>query len=374
VTRRVLAIARCEWIHNRRDPRSLFVIVALPGLLLLLYGYGINYDLDHIPFAVYDLDGGESARDIIQQFHQNRYFDLIEVIHDRRRIDWLLDRGKVVFVLVFPPDLGRTLRSGREASIQVVLDGTDVTRANVAVGYVEGALMDQSTQLAAEFLRRQGVQVGRTLSLHPTILYNAGLKSQQFIVPGLIAVLLSILAGLLTSTCVVREREWGSFEALVTSPAAAPDILLGKMIPYTIMALVDILLAIALGALVFHVVPAGSLILLLAVSLLYLVASLALGIFFSVVAPTQRVAILLATLAALLPSVLLSGFAFPVASMPSALRVISALVPATHFLTVIRGIYLKAAGADVLWPSIAALAIYAVLLVALAAKGFRKRL
>lgn len=372
--RRIATIARAEWIHNLRDPRSLFVIVALPVLLLLVYGYGINFDLDHIPFAVHDLDGSDTSRDVINQFRQNRYFDLIEVIHDRARIQDLLDRGTVTFVMVIPPDMGRELGAGRGAEVQVALDGADVTRANVAVAYVEGALLDWSAQYSERFARAAGVSLSPAFTVHPTILYNPALESTKFIVPGLIAILLSILAGLLTSTCIVREREWGSFETLVTSPARAPEILVGKMIPYVGIAFADVLLSIATGRLVFGVSPAGSIPLLLAASVLYLVASLSMGLLFSVIAPTQRLAILIATLATLLPAVLLSGFSFPIASMPKALQIASNLVPATHFLIVIRGIYLKAAPFAVLRRSLLILLVFTLAIVTLAAKRFRKQL
>ena len=370
----LLTIAWAEWLHNRRDPRSLIVIAALPVVLLLLYGYGINYDLDHIPFAVYDLDGSKLSRDLINQFQQSRHFSLTEVVTQRSRLGDLLERGKVVFVLALPADLSRTVGAGRAATVQMVLNGADTTRANVALGYVEGALLDFSRKLGAEFARRQGVVSTPAFSVRPTILYNPGLESTRFIVPGLIALLLTILASLLTSTCIVREREWGSFETLVASPVRAYDILIGKMIPYVVIASVDVVLSVAAGKLVFGVSPVGSMGLLLGVSTLYLLASLAIGVLFSVVARTQRVAILAAMLATLLPTVLLSGFAFPIRSMPLVLQGISNVLPATHFLIIIRSIYLKGAGLAILWPRIAALAGFTILVLLIAAVRFRKRL
>jgi ABC-2 type transport system permease protein len=372
--RRTLAIARAEWIHNRRDIRSLAVIVALPVVLLLLYGYGINFDLDNIPFAVFDLNGSERSRELIEQFRKSRYFQLYEVIHDQRRIAPLLDAGEVVFVLVIPPDFGRVLGAGREASVQVVMDGADTTRANVATGYIESAILDHSAKLGVQYAQRQGLQTGGRLTVRPTVLYNADLKSVRFIVPGLIAVLLTLLAALLTSTCVVREREWGSFESLVTSPARAPEILVGKMIPYVLIAFGDVVLCVVAGKLIFGVWPVGSVALLLGISVLYLLASLSIGLIFSVVARTQQLAILFAMLVTLLPTILLSGFAFPRRSMPLVLQAISNLFPATHFLHVIRSIYLKGTGLEMLWPQVAILAMFTVGLVFLAAKRFRKQL
>lgn len=371
---RLLAIARAEWIHNLRDKRSLFVILILPVVLLLLYGYGINYDLRDLPFAVQDLSGSTCSRELIQALVRSRYFTLEEVITRQERIPLLLDEGRVVFVLVLPPDFERLLGAGRPAPVQVLLNGADTTRAGVAEGYIQGALAAYSSRLVGDYARRQASTPAGGLQVCTTVLYNPGLSSTRFIVPGLIAILLTILASLLTSTAVVREREWGSFETLVTSPVRPADIMLGKLLPYVAIAAADVVLSLATGALVFGVVPEGSLPLLLVVSFLYLLASLSLGLLYSTVARTQQLAILLAMLTTLLPTILLSGFVFPVRSMPLPLQFVSNLIPATHFLVVIRGIYLKGCGVAVLWPRIAVLALFSVALVLLAAQRFQKRL
>jgi ABC-2 type transport system permease protein len=277
-------------------------------------------------------------------------------------------------VLVIPPDLGLRL-AHPPATVQVLLSGADTTRATVAQGYIEAALSQISQEMAQEALVRSGADVpARGFGINTTILYNPSLNSTRFIVPGLIAILLTILAALLTSTAVVREREWGSFETLVTSPVQAPNIMLGKMAPYVVIAFVDVVLSVLTGALIFRVVPVGSLLLLFSVSFLYLLASLSIGMFFSTAMKSQQLAILVTMLVTLLPTTLLSGFAFPLRSMPAALQVISNFIPATHFLIVIRSIYLKGAGLEVLWLRVALLGLFALALTALAAKRFEKRL
>ncbi len=372
--RRMLAVARAETIHNLRDIRSLFVILILPVVLLLFYGYGINYDLRDVPFAVQDLDRTERSRDLIEHLTSSGYFRLQQVISDQRQIAANLREARVVFVLVIPPDMGRKLGAGRPARVQVLVDGADTTRANVAVGYIEGALLAFSGKLTAEYLVREGLVAGGGLEVRPVVLYNSDLKSVRFIVPGLMAILLTLLSGLLTSTCIVREREWGSFETLATSPALPPEILIGKILPYVVIAFADTLLSIGAGALIFQVVPVGSRLLLLLTSFLFLLASLAIGIFFSSIMPTQRLAILGAMLVTLVPTVILSGFAFPIRSQPVVLQALSNFIPATHFLIIIRSLYLKGAGLAVLWPRVLALLAFAVVLVALAARRFRKQL
>ena len=346
--RRLLAIAHAEWVHNLRDPRSLFVIVALPIFMLLLYGYGINYDLRNIPFAVQDLDGTETSHQLLQRFLSSGYFSLREVLTDRARLPVLLDRGEVTFALLLPPGLSRELGAGRPAQVQIVLDGGDTMRANVAAGYIEGVVRGFSADLASDYLTREGLALPAAVTVRPTLLYNPDLKSVRFIVPGLIATLLTVLAALLTSTCLVREREWGSFESLVASPVQAREILLGKMAPYVAFAFADVLLCMAVGRWVFGVIPVGSVPLLLSISVLYLIASLSLGLLFSTLARTQQMAILLAMLSTLLPTILLSGFVFPLNSLPAPIRLVSNIVPATHFLIVIRAVYLKGVGLAVL--------------------------
>jgi len=244
----------------------------------------------------------------------------------------------------------------------------------VAQGYIAAALLEMSRRIITTKAGRLAATLPPQLDLRTTILYNPGLTSTRFIVPGLIAVLLTVLSSLLTSTAVVREREWGSFESLIASPVRAPNIMIGKMIPYVGIAFVDVILSVLTGAFVFHIVPAGSVVLLLLVSSLYLLASLSIGMFFSTIMKTQQLAILVTMLVTLLPTVLLSGFAFPIRSMPLPLQLASNVVPATHFLIIIRGIYLKGAGLAVLWPRILLLALFTVGLVALAAKRFVKRL
>lgn len=372
--RRMLTVARTEWIHNIRDVRSLFVVAALPVVLLLLYGYGISFDIDNIPFAVWDQDGSETGRDFIERFRSNRYFNLHEVLQDRHRADELLDSGEVVFVMVIPPDFGSDLGAGRHVDVQILMDGADNTRGQSARGYIESLVSEYSADLATEYLSRSGAKMNVPFTVAPTILFNPALESRFFIVPGLIAVILALLSSLLTSTCIVRERELGSFEALVVSPAGAAEIMVGKILPYVLIAFVDVLLCIFIGWAVFGVAPVGSLIFLALVGGLYLSACLAIGLFFSAIAHSQQFAIVLTMMTTMLPTILLSGFVFSYRSMPFALRIISNMIPATHFLVIIRSIYLKGAGPFVLWPHIIVLLVFTVLLVAAAARAFRKSL
>jgi len=375
--RRMLAVARAEWAHNRRDARSLAIIVALPVLLLLIYGYGINFDLRHLKFAVQDLDRTEHSADLVNRLAKSDYFTLSRVIQDTRDIDSLMEAGAVRFVLVIFPGFGSELAAGRPAQVQVLLDGADSTTASTALGYLERLIGQYSLELTTRWATRRGVPasaVRPALQVEPRVLYNPELRSVNFIVPGLIAVILTLLAALLTSGCIVREREGGSFEALAASPIGPAEIVLGKLLPYAAISFVDIVLCIVAGWLLFGVAPVGDLVALLGISMVYLIASLSVGLMVSSLARSHQVATLIAFLTTMLPVLLLSGFVFPLRSMAVPLQVIAQIIPATHFLIVIRGIYLKGAGITAFGPRVAALAVIALAVVVLSAMSFRKTL
>ncbi len=375
--RRMLAIASAEWRHNYRDPRSLTVVIMLPVLLLLLYGYGVNFDLRELKFAVYDLDRTERSADLVNRLARSDYFTLTEAIEDRARIDQLIEQGRVRFVMVIHPGFGEELGAGRHAQVQILLDGADSTTASTALGYIEGLMRIYSADVRVQYATRAGIPAGRLappLTVEPRVLYNPELRSVNFILPGLIAIILTLLAALLTSGCIVREREAGSFESLAAAPIASLEIILGKLLPYAIISFADIILCIAVGWVLFGVVPAGDLVALLAVSLIYLIASLAIGLLISSVARTHQIATMVAFIATMLPAMLLSGFVFPLRSMPLPLQAVAQALPATHFLIVIRAIYLKGAAFAVYGPRVLALLAISLVLVGLSAKKFKKDL
>jgi ABC-2 type transport system permease protein len=373
----LLTVARAEWLHNRRDLRSLGIMICLPVMLLLLYGYGINFDLQHLEFAVQDLDRTEQSADLVNRLVRSRYFALTRAIADNHEIDELIEAGAVRFVLVILPGFGETLAAGRPARVQVLVDGADSTTASIALGYLDGLVRAHSLQLTRRWAARRGVPpsaAAPALEVEPRVLYNPELRSVNFIVPGLIAVILTLLAALLTSGCIVREREGGSFEALAASPIAPVQIVLGKLLPYAAISFVDIVLCMVVGWLLFGVAPVGDKAALLAVSAVYLIASLSIGLLVSSLARSHQVATLVAFVTTMLPTMLVSGFVFPVRSMPVVLQAIAQVIPATHFLVVIRGIYLKGAALSAFGPRVAALAGIALALVVITAKKFRKSL
>jgi len=375
--RRMLAVARAEWTHNVRDARSLGIIIALPIVLLLLYGYAINFDVRELRFAVQDWDRSQASADFVESMVRSDYFALKALVENTARLESLVERGEVRFALVIPPEFGEDIAAGRSARVQVLLDGADSTTAGIALGYMQGVVRAHSVELVTRWVTRAGLppaMIAPTLDVHPRVLYNPELKSVSFIVPGLIAVIMTMLAALLTSGCIVREREAGSFEGLAASPIAPSEIVLGKLAPYVFIAGFDVVLAIGAGALVFGVAPTGDRTALLGVSAVYLIASLAIGLLVSSIARTHQIATIIAFVATMLPTMLLTGFVFPVRSMPVILQWLAQVFPATHFLVIIRAIYLKGTGLGLYVPRTLALVLIALVLVVAASRAFRKSL
>jgi ABC-2 type transport system permease protein len=305
------------------------------------------------------------------------YFTLQARVDDADAIDRMIAGGRIRLALVFERGFGADIAAGRTGRVQVLLDGSDSTSAGVALGYLEAILREYQVDLTTEWVRRRGVppsMAAAPLEVHTRALYNPELKTVNFIVPGLIAVIMTMLAALLTSGCIVREREVGSFEGLAASPIGPVEIIVGKLLPYAVIAIGDVILCIGTGWLIFGVFPLGDKPALLIMSGLYLVASLAIGLAISSVARTHQVATLVAFLATMLPTMLLTGFVFPIRSMPKALQYLAQVLPATHFLVVIRGIYLKGTGLGPYVRETLALTLIAVALVVLAAAVFRKSL
>ncbi|MGD9495985.1 MAG: ABC transporter permease [Armatimonadota bacterium] len=375
--RRLLAVARAEWTHNYRDARSLGIILLLPIVLLLLYGYSVRFDLRELRFAVEDWDRSEAGAQFVDSLARSDYFRLHALVTQPGEAERLIARGDVRFVLVLPPDFGENLAAGRAGRVQVLLDGADSTSAGVALGYLEAVVGAHSVELARRWAQRTGVPPSAlqpALTVEPRVLYNPELESVNFIVPGLIAVIMTMLAALLTSGCIVREREAGSFEGLAASPIAPAEIVLGKLTPYVFIAIFDVVLSIGVGWLVFGVAPTGSRSALLAASAIYLIASLAIGLLVSSIAHTHQIATMVAFVTTMLPTMLLTGFVFPVRSMPLVLQYIAQIFPATHFLVIIRAIYLKGTGLGLYVHHALALGLIALVLVVAASKAFRKSL
>ena len=372
---RTWAVFRKEFLHVRRDYQSLIQIILLPVMLLILYGYALTFDINHVPTAVYDREMSRLSRDFLQQFRSSRYFDLDFSVRGYPEIQRLMDAREIRLALVLPQDFSRTIKSGDTAQVQAILDGTDANTANIILGYVQGVVATYNQQFLAERLQAQGIAEVKTPVLAKTrFWFNEELESKNFIIPGLIVVIITMVGALLTALTIVREVERGSMESLLATPVRKTELILGKLGPYFLIGLVDLAIAVAMGEFLFQVPLKGSLILYVVLSAVFLVVMLGLGMLISILSENQLQAYQMATLITFLPAFLLSGFVFAIPLMPAFLQVASYLVPARYLVTIAKGIYLKGVGLEVLWPSALMLVFFAVFFLALAVRTFKHKI
>jgi len=377
VTSRIWSILRKEFIEIWRDPRSLAFILGMPVLMLLLYGYGISSDVKRVPLAVYDRDGTPAARELVRRFTSADYFVAVTAVQSLQALRDAIDRGQARVGLLIPEDFSRNLGANRPAPIQFVVDGSDSNTASIAIGNISA--IARSLELAPRDLRPQvfilpsGERI-EPIELRTLVWYNPELKSSNFLVPGLTAVILMMLAATVTSLTVAREWERGTMEGLIASPLRAHELMVGKILPYVAIGLVDVILILLLGRFWFEVPLRGSLLLLLGSATLFLLGGLGIGLFISAATKSQQVSFQLSLLVTMLPALLLSGFFFPIENMPPILQAVTYLVPARYFMVVIRGIFLKGVGLAVLWKELVFLAIFAALMLLASAVKFQKRI
>jgi len=374
---RILPIMKKEFIEVWRDTRSLAFILAMPVIMLFLYGYGISSDVKRVPLVVYDRDGTPVARELIRRFTSTDYFVVAAEAANLRELRHSIDTGQAKVGLLIPEDFNRNLGAGRPAPIQFVVDGSDSNTAGIAIGNI--AAISKGLELSPRDLRPDALiplqsELSPPIELRTWVWYNPELRSSNFLIPGLTAVILMMLAALLTSLTVAREWERGTMEALIASPLHPYELMLGKILPYVVIGLVDVLFILLLAVFWFRVPLRGSVTLLMASSTIFLLGALGIGLFFSAATKNQQVAFQLSILATMLPALLLSGFFYPIENMPPILQAITTIVPARYFLVVIRGIFLKGVGVEVLWKELLFLGAFAALMLFVSSAKFKKRL
>ncbi|HEU5261167.1 MAG TPA: ABC transporter permease [Gemmatimonadales bacterium] len=366
---RLAAIARKEITQIRRDPRSLALAFVLPMLLVVFFSYAISFDVNDIRMAVVDQDRTPQSRALTAAFVSSGYFTVHASVDGVAEAEARLVDGSVRLVLVIPPTFARDLAARRPAPVQLLLDGSDANTATIAQNYADGVVTGFSVLAAAD-----GRRIVPPLSAESRVWYNETLESRNMVVPGLIAVLMSIIAALLTALTIAREWERGTMEQLAATPVHRIEVVLGKLVPYVGIGLVDVALAVLAGLFIFDVPFRGNVLLLGLMTLLFLVGALGLGMFVSAALKSQLLATQVAILATYLPALILSGFIFSLATMPLPLRAISTIVPARYFITVTRGVFLKGVGLDVLWPQALAMILFTVVGLGLATRLFRKEI
>ena len=375
VFKRIYAVARKEMLHVVRDPRSLGMAIAIPMLLLVLFGYALTLDVDNVPLVVWDQDETPASRELVSRFLGSHYFSFSEYARDYRQVERAVDTGKSLAGLVIPRGFAGGLAAGRETPVQLLVDGSDSTTATLAMGYADTVVRGYSQDIVLRQAQRTGGVARRVpLDLRPRVWFNADMESKNYIIPGLIAVIMMVIAALLTSLTVAREWERGTMEQLISTPIKGWELVTGKLLPYFLIGLLDVALAVLMGEFLFQVPLRGSVALLFTLAAVFLAGALALGLVISIVTKSQLLASQLAMVLTFLPSFLLSGFMYAISNMPRPIQLVTYTIPARYFVALLKGIYLKGVGLRILLLEAGLLTIFAVLIVLLAVRKFRKKL
>ena len=372
---RTWAVFRKEVIHIRRDPFSLLQIILMPIILLLLYGYALTFDIQKVTIAIYDQERSQLSEDLVNQFRGNKYFELKYFTDSYARLKDLVTRRQVEVGLMLPYDYSFLYQTGKTVRIQALVDGTDSNTANIVLGYVGSVVSSYNQQLLLQRLMIKGpARLDPPVDVQPRYWFNEELESRNFIVPSMIAIIMTMVGSMLTALTVVRELERGSLEGLLATPLKKTELLLGKLGPYFIIGMFDMFIVMAMGKFLFQVPLRGDPLLLIGMSAIFLVATLGQGLLISVTSDNQLQAFQMVMLSSFLPAFFLSGAIFAIYLMPLPLRIATYIVPARYIVTISKGVYLKGIGMKILWPHALMLLGSAILLVWLAIFKFVKKI
>jgi ABC-2 type transport system permease protein len=373
--RRTKAVFIKELHHITRDARSLAMALAMPVMMLLLYGYALSLDVDHIRTLIYDQDGTEASRGLMRAFHGSRFFDIAGFTGGYEQIEQEIDTGRILVGIVIPRDFGKDLRAGHGSQVQILVDGSDSNTASIAMGYAESIVQQYSADIRFDLQnRRAGRRPQPLVDARMRIWYNSSLESKNYVVPGLIAVILMIIAGQLTSLTIAREWDLGTMEQVLSTPLRPTEIVLGKMLAYFLVGLIDAAISLVVGVTIFNVPFRGSIVVLAVSTSIFLFGALFWGIFVSAATRTQVAAYQLGILSSFLPGFLLSGFVFAIDTMPKACQVISVVVPARYFVTILKGVFLKGIGWNILGAEFVFLIIYATIVFLLSVRKMNQKM
>jgi len=370
--KRILAVSRKEIRQLKRDIRMLFVLFAFPVSLLAVFGYAINFDVRHIKLAVYDLDKSDLSRDYQNRLFSSEYFDPAGYLNSAGEIKEVLDHRKAQCVLVVPEDFSEKLLRGEESKLQILIDGVNGNTASIIVNYMNIAAVSYSSEFRKLTAAEKGLPLYNVIEFEPLFWFNPTLNSTFFLLPGLVAMILIITAVVSIALSVVREKEKGTMEQIYVSPVSSIELLIGKILPYTVIALFVAALVLFAGFILFDVSIKGNYLLLFFTTLIFLFASLSLGIFVSSISESQQVAFQIAALISLLPSVILSGFIFPIESMPTVIQWLTNVTPTKFYIVILRGIMLKGVGLEAFWEQIIYLLIFAFFFLGIASVKNKK--
>jgi ABC-2 type transport system permease protein len=363
---------RKEILELRRDPRLFGVVILAPIVQLNVLGYAATTDVKDIPIAIVDADRSSASRELVHRFEASANFKIVAMPGSTDEIDTFLDRGEAWMALSIPPDYGRRVASGRHTTIQIVADGTDSNSTGVAMGYAQALIGGYVQDLAAA--AAPGLPVTGLVQPEIRVWFNSRLESRDFMIPGIVALLLLVITTNLSAMAIVREKEVGTLEQLNVTPLARWELITGKLLPYALIGIIDVVLVLIVAIFWFEVPMRGSITLLFAMCLIYLLSTLGLGLFVSTISKTQQQAMMTAIFFFLTPMMYLSGFIFPIENMPAWIQPLTYLIPLRYFLIIVRGIFQKGIGLEILWPQALALFAWGAVVLTLATLRSSKRL
>jgi ABC-2 type transport system permease protein len=373
--RRLGAVARKEFLHLLRDWRSLTLALAIPLVLILLYGYALTLDLRQVPTVVLDHSQTTASRELLSLFHSSPYFSIKGYQDNYSGLQWALDSGSAMVAIVIPGDFAAKVHAAKPVKIQILGDGSDANTSRLAMNYAANIGAIYGRTVTSEQMQQKGRgELKQPVELHQRSWYNPDLRSQNVLIPGIIALVMIVVAALLTSTTIAREWETGTMEQLISTPLRGPELIFGKVIPYFCIGMIDVVMAVLMGKWIFNVPIVGNAGLLFGMSALFLTGALFFGLTLSIKLKSQVLANQLAIIAGFLPTLLLSGFVFAIENMPLPLQFLTYIVPARYFIAILRGIYLKGIGLEILWLNALFLGIYALIMIILANRNFTFKL
>ncbi|MGC8770280.1 MAG: ABC transporter permease [Brevinematia bacterium] len=371
---RMIAIAEKEWIQIKRDIRSLIMALFIPVFLLIIFAYGLNLDVKNIKTGVLDYDRSFFSTRFVSRFYGSKYIIIDRYLKNEREADRLLNKGDIKLVIVIPKGFENNFYSGRPLDIQLLVDGSDATTAIVATGYVKTIVYEINMENQTKTLNKAGIAPVFPLKVESRILYNPELASRNFIVPGIIVIVMAIMSAVITSLTIAREWERGTFETLITTPLSKYELFSGKLIPYVFIALFDVVITVVIGHFIFNVPIKGNYIELYLVALLFLIGSSSIGMLLSSATKSQILSIQLSFIVTYLPTFILSGYIFPIINMPFLIKLITYIVPAKYLITYIKGVMLKGIGITILWTQILFLFVFASIVSVAALKNIKMSL
>lgn len=375
--KRVLQLIRKEFWQLRRDKRMLAVVIFPPVIQLILLGYAATMDVEDVRLVVFDADETAMSRQLVENFSASRYFALVGFVSHPRRFDAYLDNGKAMMALHIPKGFGEDVVSGKGARLQLLVDGSDANSAGIAMSYASAIVARHSQDLVVERIEhireKFGRRVGKVIA-EPRVWYNQELKSRNFMVPAVLALLLMVMTTSLTAMAIVKEREIGTLEQLIVTPIRSYEFIAGKLVPFILIGFVDVLLVTFVATIWFGIPLRGSLWIILGLSGLFLFTTLGIGLLMSTVSHTQQQAMMTTMFFVMMPMIVLSGFIFPIENMPKFFQIVTYVIPLRYFLVIVRSVFLKGVGISVLWPQVWPMLTIGVGVFAFSVLRFRKHL